>query len=134
GGAGRFGEERVLLASLVLLAVGLFARGAWPEVLLFPGTVVAGAAIALMNVLLPSLVKRRRPDQAGLLIGVYLLSLAARAILSSLLAASGHQSSGGSSPSSAGLCGLPALAAVLDRLSRVALPDAPPPPDPPPAG
>ena len=49
--------------------------------LLFPGTVVAAAAIALMNVLLPSLVKRRRPDQAGLLIGLYLMSLAAGAII-----------------------------------------------------
>src|SRR5262252_5728521 len=76
----RFGEERVLLASLLLLAVGLLARGALPGVLLFPGTVLAAGAIALMNVLmnvlLPSLVKRRRPHQAGLLIGLYLLSLA----------------------------------------------------------
>ena len=92
----RFGEERVLLASLLLLAVGLLARGAWPGVMLFPGTVLAGAAIALMNVLLPSLVKRRRPDQAGLLIGVYLLSLAAGAILGSLIAVPLFQSSGGS--------------------------------------
>jgi len=92
----RFGEERVLLASLLLLAVGLLARGAWPGVMLFPGTVLAGAAIALMNVLLPSLVKRRRPDHAGLLIGVYLLSLAAGAILGSLIAVPLFQSSGGS--------------------------------------
>ena len=46
------------------------------RILLFPGTVLAARAIALMNVLLPSLVKRRQPDRAGLLIGVYLLSLA----------------------------------------------------------
>jgi CP family cyanate transporter-like MFS transporter len=114
----RFGEERVLLASLVLLAVGLLARGAWPEVLLFPGTVVAGAAIALMNVLLPSLVKRRRPDQAGLLIGVYLLSLAAGAILGSLLAVPVYQSSGGSARLTLGLWALPALAAALAWLPQ----------------
>src|SRR5689334_5653852 len=114
----RFGEERVLLASLVLLAVGLLARGAWPEVLLFPGTVVAGAAIALMNVLLPSLVKRRRPDRAGLLIGVYLLSLAAGAILGSLLAVPVYQSSGGSTQLTLGLWALPALAAVLAWLPQ----------------
>src|SRR5215467_14283830 len=69
----RYGEERVLLAALA----------AW---LLFPGTVLAAAAIALMNVLLPSLIKRRQPGRAGLLIGIYLLSLAAGAILGSLLA------------------------------------------------
>jgi CP family cyanate transporter-like MFS transporter len=114
----RFGEERVLLASLVLLAVGLLARGAWPEVLLFPGTVLAGAAIALMNVLLPSLVKRRRPDQAGLLIGVYLLSLAAGAILGSLLAVPVYQSSGGSARLTLGLWALPALAAALAWLPQ----------------
>ena len=114
----RFGEERVLLASLVLLAEGLLARGAWPEVLLFPGTVVAGAAIALMNVLLPSLVKRRRPDQAGLLIGVYLLSLAAGAILGSLLAVPVYQSSGGSTRLTLGLWALPALVAALAWLPQ----------------
>jgi CP family cyanate transporter-like MFS transporter len=114
----RFGEERVLLASLVLLAVGLLARGAWPEVLLYPGTVIAGAAIALMNVLLPSLVKRRRPDQAGLLIGVYLLCLAAGAILGALLAVPVYQSSGGSVRLTLGLWALPALAAALAWLPQ----------------
>jgi MFS transporter, CP family, cyanate transporter len=114
----RFGEERVLLASLVLLAVGLLARGAWPEALLFPGTVAAGGAIALMNVLLPSLVKRRRPDQAGLLIGVYLACLAAGAILGSLLAVPVYQSSGGSVRLTLGLWALPALAAALAWLPQ----------------
>jgi MFS transporter, CP family, cyanate transporter len=116
--ARRFGEERVLLASLLLLAVGLLARGALPGLLLFPGTVLASAGIALMNVLLPSLVKRRRPDQAGLLIGVYLLSLAAGAILGSLIAVPVFQSSGGSARVTLGLWALPALAAALAWLPQ----------------
>ena len=70
-----FGEERVLGVALVLLAAGLLLRGAAPSALLLPGTVIAGSAIALMNVLLPSLVKRRRPERAGLLIGLYLMAL-----------------------------------------------------------
>jgi len=82
----RFGEERVLLAALLLLAGGLLLRGALPGSMLFPGTVLAGGAIALMNVLLPSLVKRRNPDHAGLLIGVYLLMLGAGAVVASLIA------------------------------------------------
>jgi MFS transporter, CP family, cyanate transporter len=82
----RFGEERVLLASLALLATGLILRGAVPGFLLYPGTVVAAGSIALMNVLLPSLIKRRDPRRAGLLIGLYLLSLAVGAVLGSLLA------------------------------------------------
>src|SRR6266581_7440303 len=118
--ARRFGEERVLLASLLLLAVGLLARGAWPGLLLFPGTAAAGAAIALMNVLLPSLVKRRRPDQAGLLIGLYLLALAGGAILGSLLAVPVFQSSGGSVRLTLGLWALPALAGARERYTRAA--------------
>jgi MFS transporter, CP family, cyanate transporter len=82
----RFGDERVLGAGLVLLAVGLALRSLSPSLLLFPGTIVAGAAIALLNVLLPSLVKRRMPDQAGLVIGLYLLMLSLGAIVASLIA------------------------------------------------
>src|SRR5215468_7783683 len=72
----RYGEERVLLAALALLGAGLLARAAVPGWLLFPGTVLAAAAIAVMNVLLPSLVKRRQPARAGVLIGAYLVSMA----------------------------------------------------------
>jgi len=82
----RLGEERVLGLALGLLAVGLVLRSLSPAVLLFPGTIVAGAAIALMNVLLPSLVKRRMPERAGLVIGLYLLMLSGGAIVGSLLA------------------------------------------------
>lgn len=82
----RFGEERVLLGALALVAAGLVLRGALPGALLYPGTVLAMGSIALMNVLLPSLVKRRQPDQAGLLIGLYLLFLAVGSVFGSLLA------------------------------------------------
>jgi len=82
----RFGEERVLAVSLALVAAGLILRGALPGALLYPGTVLACGAIALMNVLLPSLVKRRQPGRAGLLLGIYLLGLAVGSVLGSLLA------------------------------------------------
>ena len=48
-----------------------------------------------MNVLLPSLVKRRMPDRAGLLIGLYLLMLAAGAIVASVLAVPVFNAAGG---------------------------------------
>jgi len=114
----RYGEERVLLAALVLLGVGLLGRAALPGWLLFPGTVLASAAIALMNVLLPSLVKRRQPAQAGLLIGVYLLSLAGGAVLGSLIAVPIFQASGGSVPLALGIWALPAAVAVLAWLPQ----------------
>src|SRR6266516_271381 len=114
----RHGEERVLLASLVLLGVGLLGRAALPGWLLFPGTVLASAAIALMNVLLPSLIKRRQPARAGLLIGIYLLSLAIGAVLGSLIAVPVFQASGGSVPLALGVWALPAAAAVLAWLPQ----------------
>jgi MFS transporter, CP family, cyanate transporter len=91
----RFGEERVLGAALALLSAGLLLRSLSPAVLLFPGTVVAGGAIALMNVLLPSLVKRRAPARAGLVIGLYLLMLSAGAIVGSVLAVPVFNAAGG---------------------------------------
>jgi CP family cyanate transporter-like MFS transporter len=109
----RYGEEWVLGGALALLAVGLLLRGALPSSLLFPGTALAGAAIALLNVLLPSLIKRRRPQQAGLLIGIYLLSLSAGSILASLIAVPVYQASGGSVPLSLGLWAIPAVTAGL---------------------
>jgi MFS transporter, CP family, cyanate transporter len=124
----RFGEERVLLAALLLLAAGLLLRGAAPGFLLFPGTVLAGAAIALMNVLLPSLIKRRRPEHAGLLIGGYLLTLAGGAVIGSLIAvpvfraaaAGGHPGgSGWPVRLTLGLWALPAAAAAAAWLPQI---------------
>jgi len=143
----RFGEERVLCGALVLLAAGLLLRGLNPHLLLFPGTIVAGAAIALMNVLLPSLVKRRMPDRAGLLIGLYLLMLSAGAIVASLLAVPVFDAVAGSSSPPAGpgttgirvtlgLWALPALAAAvfwLPQLRYRTRADRPAPARPPPA-
>jgi MFS transporter, CP family, cyanate transporter len=121
----RFGEERVLLAALALLAGGLVLRGAAPGSLLFPGTVLAGAAIALMNVLLPSLIKRRRPEQAGLLIGGYLLTLASGAVVGSLIAVPVFRAVGGPGGSAwpvrltLGLWALPAAVAALAWLPQL---------------
>jgi CP family cyanate transporter-like MFS transporter len=84
--ARKYGEERVLGLALVLLVGGLGLRAAAPGVALFPGTIVAAGAIAFLNVLLPSLVKRRAPDRAGLLIGSYLLTLTAGSVVGALSA------------------------------------------------
>ncbi len=114
----RFGEERVLMAALVLLTAGLLLRGVAPGPLLLPGTALAAAAISLMNVLLPSLVKRRRPAQAGWLIGLYLLSLSAGAILGALVAVPLFRVSGGSIPLSLAVWAAPVLVAVLAWLPQ----------------
>ena len=131
----RFGDERVLQGALVLLVAGLLLRGVLPGLMLLPGTALAAAAIALMNVLLPSLVKRRAPDRAGLLIGIYLLGLSAGSILSSLIAVPVFRASGGSVRLALGLWALPAAAAVtwLPQIRYRTLPPGPA-PEPPDAG
>jgi CP family cyanate transporter-like MFS transporter len=134
--ARRFGEERVLGAALVLLAAGLALRAIAPGVLLFPGTIIAGGSIALLNVLTPSLVKRRQPERAGLLIGLYLLALSAGAIVASLIAVPVFQAAGGGSGSvrlSLGLWAVPALLAAALWTPQLRFRTAPGPAAPPPA-
>src|SRR5215469_14579027 len=109
----RFGEEVVLLAALGVLTAGLLLRGAAPGVMLFPGTALAASAIAIMNVLLSSMVKRRKPERAGLLISTYLTALCVGAVIASLLAVPLYQASGGSVRLALGLWAVPAALAML---------------------
>jgi CP family cyanate transporter-like MFS transporter len=109
----RYGEEMILLVALILLAAGLLLRGLLPGAMLFPGTALAASAIAVLNVLLSSMAKRRWPERAGLLLGIYLTMLSAGAILSSLLSVPLYRSSGGSVRLTLGVWALPAALAVL---------------------
>jgi MFS transporter, CP family, cyanate transporter len=109
----RYGEEAILLVALILLTAGLLLRGAAPGIMLFPGTILAASAIAVLNVLLSSMAKRRWPERAGLLIGIYLTALSVGAILSSLLSVPLYRGSGGSVRLALGVWAFPAALAVL---------------------
>jgi MFS transporter, CP family, cyanate transporter len=109
----RYGEEAILLVALALLTAGLALRGAAPDIMLFPGTILAASSIAVLNVLLSSMAKRRWPERAGLLIGIYLTALSVGAILSSLLSVPLYRSSGGSVLLALGVWAIPAALAVL---------------------
>jgi CP family cyanate transporter-like MFS transporter len=109
----RFGEEVVLLAALAVLAAGLLLRGVAPDIMLFPGTVLAASAIAILNVLLSSMIKRRKPDRAGLLISTYLTALCVGAVIASLLAVPLYQASDGSLLLTLGVWAVPAALAML---------------------
>jgi len=108
-----YGEEVVLLAALGVLTAGLLLRGAAPGIMLFPGTALAASAIAILNVLLSSMIKRRRPDRAGLLISIYLTALCVGAIIASLLSVPLYHASGGSVRLALGLWAAPAALAIL---------------------
>jgi MFS transporter, CP family, cyanate transporter len=111
--ARRLGEERVLLGAIVVLVAGLVTRGAVPAVLLFPGTILASGAIAVMNVLLSSMIKRRWPERAGFLIGVYITALSAGAIVASLVSVPLWEATGGSVALTLGWLAAPAALAAL---------------------
>ena len=92
----RFGEEVILLVALGVLTAGLLLRGAAPGIMLFPGTILAASAVAILNVLLSSMIKRRSPKRAGVLIATYLTALCVGAIIASLLSVPLYNSSDGS--------------------------------------
>jgi len=73
--ARRFGAERVVLGILLTLAGGIIVRSSFGEIGLFAGSVLAGASIGVIGVLLPGIVKRDFPKQAGTMTGVYTMAL-----------------------------------------------------------
>ena len=79
--ARRFGAERVVLGILLTLAAGILLRSAFGEVGLFAGSLIAGASIGIIGVLLPGIVKRDFAKQAGAMTGVYTMALCLGAAL-----------------------------------------------------
>jgi len=77
--ARRFGTERTLLASLVVLSGGILLRSSGPVVTLLGGTALLGLAITAGNVLVPSLVKRDFPERTGAMTGLYTAAMGASA-------------------------------------------------------
>ncbi|AIR88000.1 CynX/NimT family MFS transporter [Pseudomonas cremoricolorata] len=79
--ARRFGAERVVLAILLTLALGIILRSLLGVAGLFAGSLLAGASIGVIGVLLPGIVKRDFPRHAGILMGVYTMALCLGAAL-----------------------------------------------------
>ncbi|OFE19026.1 hypothetical protein BA895_00495 [Humibacillus sp. DSM 29435] len=75
--ARRFGAETVIGWSAGLLGVALLARVTGGTATLLAGTLLACAGIALVNVLLPVVVKTHFPTRIGVITGVYTAALAA---------------------------------------------------------
>jgi CP family cyanate transporter-like MFS transporter len=73
--AQRLGTERTILVFLAVLALGTGLRGLASLPALLAGSALAGGAIAIINVLLPGLVKRDFPDHAALMTGVYTMAI-----------------------------------------------------------
>lgn len=77
--ARQLGTERTILVLLLVLAVGTALRGLPTIPALLAGSILAGAGIGVVNVLLPGLVKRDFPDKAAAMTGLYTMALCAGA-------------------------------------------------------
>lgn len=71
----RFGPGRSISLALVTLIVGLFVRVLDGPYVVIGGTLVATAGIAVINVLIPVVIKQSFPAQLGLMTGVYTAAL-----------------------------------------------------------
>ena len=69
--ANRFGMERTIFVSIIILMLGIMIRSLSGTSTLFIGTIFIGIAIAFGNVLLPGLIKLTFPFRIGLLTGLY---------------------------------------------------------------
>lgn len=81
--ARRFGSERVVLGILLTLAGGIILRSLFGEAGLFAGSILAGASIGIIGVLLPGIVKRDFAKQAGTMTGIYTMALCLGAAMAS---------------------------------------------------
>ena len=75
--------EILLVASMGLLVVGLLVRGVIPlEATLFAGSLLAGVAISIGNIAVPSIIKRDHPDSITTVTAIYTVAVTTGAAVS----------------------------------------------------
>lgn len=112
--------ERAIVAAMAALAVGAALRWLALPVPLFAGSVIAGLAIGVANVLLPALVKRDAPDRMALMMGLYTVGLTLGSAVASATAVPLMLVTGGWAPALA-IWALPALVAAVLVAARPAV-------------
>ena len=117
--ARRFGTERTLLAVLLVLTAGCALRGVPSGFALFAGQVLACAGIGIVNVLLPSIVKRHFQHHAALMTGLYTTSFCAGAAAAAGATAPLRNAFGGSWSLALAVWAIPAAVAALVWLPQI---------------
>ncbi|AHC45616.1 MULTISPECIES: MFS transporter [Pseudomonadota] len=122
------GEERALFLALMLLVIGCGIRG-FGETALILGTVIGSAGIAVMNVIMPALARKRfGPQRMGMVMGIYALMLGVGAVLGAAGAFPLFQWMGGDTQAayrSLGLWTVPAVLAMVVWLPQIGKAAAP---------
>ncbi|NEA58015.1 MFS transporter [Streptomyces sp. SID13666] len=129
----RFGTEQVLFAALAALAAGIVVRSLSSVVALFAGSILLGTAIALLNVLMPGLIKRDFPHRAASMTSLYTCAMVIGASTAAGVSVPLEKSFGGSWQAALAFWALPAAVAaavwfpqvVLSRRTRSAAAAAP---------
>ncbi|MCQ4042065.1 MFS transporter [Streptantibioticus rubrisoli] len=119
GLARRFGTELVLFCALVLLGIGILVRVLPSAGALYGGGLLAGTAIALLNVLMPGLIKRDFPDRAASMTSVYTGAMITGATLAAATSVPLEKAFGGSWQASLATWSLLAGVAALAWLPQV---------------
>lgn len=108
----RFGTERSLLLVLGMMVVGTALRGLGGAPALFAGQIIACAGIAVINVLLPGLVKRDFPGHAAIMTGLYVMALCVGAAIAAGGTVPLERQFGGSWPAALAFWAVPAVLAT----------------------
>lgn len=132
GMARRWGAERVVLGWMAVLVAGLTLRTFGAPAALFLGTAVVGAAIGVVGVLLPGLVKRDFRDHGTLMTGLFTMCLCWGAAFAAGVMVPLTELLGGAWAWALGAWAVPAVCATLIWAPmlprRDAVPQVPPPP------
>ncbi len=125
--ARRFAVERVVVGGLLALTCAAALRMFFGLPGLFIGTVLVGASIGVVMVLLPGIIKRDFADRVGTMTGLYSMALCLGAAIAAGVAVPIQELAGGDWRVSLGIWAIPALLGALlwavatgKRASRVA--------------
>ncbi len=111
--ARRWGIERSLFGALFFIALGTGLRALGPVWALFSFSLLAGGAIAVANVLLPTLVKRDFQDRTALLTGTYVTAISGGAALAAAITVPVEAMLGGGWRTGLSIWAVPTLGALL---------------------
>lgn len=117
--AARIGADRALVGAMAVMAAALALRPLPPFAVLVLGTLVAGCAAAIANVLLPALIKRDFAGRATFVVATYSVILGIGAALAAGLAVPSTEWLGGSWRAALAVWALPALLGALAWLPQL---------------
>ncbi len=107
------GEEWAIFLLVAVLMSAIALRAVFLGWSLFPTTVVIGLSIAVLNVLMPSFIKRRFPERPGAMMSAYVASATLGPALAAGLTVPVYEAAGDSVSIALGVWALPALVALV---------------------